>query len=52
MDTAADVDVEFRLAKRDPEGNCHSGINRLVSPLTYEGTNEMKQLINWPRRAT
>ena len=49
MDIAADVDVEFSLAKRDPQGNCHSGINRIVSPLTYEGTNEMKQLINWPR---
>ena len=24
LDIAADVDVEFRLAKRDPEGNCHS----------------------------
>ena len=51
VDIAADVDVEFRLARRDPEGNCHSGINRLVSPLTYEGTNEMKQLINWPRES-
>lgn len=51
VDIAADVDVEFRLARRDPEGNCHSGINRLVSPLTYEGTNQVKQLINWPRES-
>ena len=29
VDVAADVDVEFHLAKRDPEGNCHSGINRI-----------------------
>ena len=49
VDVAADVDVEFHLAKRDPEGNCHSGINRIQSELTYEGNNEMKQLINWPR---
>ena len=49
VDIAADVDVEFRLAKRDPEGNCHSGINRIENELTYEGNNEMKQLINWPR---
>ena len=49
VDIAADVDIEFRLAKRDPQGNCHSGINRIASLLTYEGTNEMKQLINWPR---
>ena len=51
MDIAADVDVEFRLAKRDPQGNCHSGINRIQDELTYEGNNEMKQLINWPRHS-
>ena len=51
VDIAADVDVEFRLARRDPSGNCHSGINRIQSDLTYEGTNEMKQLINWPRES-
>ena len=50
-DIAADVDVEFRLAKRDPEGNCHSGINRIEDELTYEGNNEMKQLIHWPRQS-
>ena len=51
VDVAADVDVEFHLAKRDPEGNCHSGINRIQSELTYEGNNEMKQLVNWPRES-
>jgi len=51
VDIAADIDVEFRLAKRDPLGNCHSGINRLQDPLTYEGNNEMKQLIHWPRES-
>ena len=51
VDIAADIDVEFRLAKRDPQGNCHSGINRLQDPLTYEGNNEMKQLIHWPRES-
>ena len=51
VDIAADVDVEFRLAKRDPSGNCHSGINRLQDELTYEGNNEMKQLIHWPRNS-
>ena len=49
VDLAADIDVEFRLAKRDPNGDCHPGINRIESPLTYEGNNEMKQLIHWPR---
>ena len=44
VDIAADVDVIRLLAKRDPSGN-YSGINRIQSELTYEGTNEMKQLI-------
>jgi PKD repeat protein len=51
VDVAADIDVEFRLAKRDPYGDCHSGINRIESELTYEGNNEMKQLIHWPRNS-
>ncbi|MCB0762631.1 MAG: T9SS type A sorting domain-containing protein [Flavobacteriales bacterium] len=46
---AADIDIEFRLATLDPSGNCTKGINRLVSPLTYAGDEEMKQLIQWPR---
>ena len=51
VDVAADIDVEFRLAKRDPQGNCHSGINRIEDELTYVGDNAMKQLINWPRES-
>ena len=42
VDIAADVDIEFRLAKRDPQGNCHSGINRIQDELTYQGNNDMK----------
>lgn len=46
----ADCHIEFKLATRDPQGNCHSGINRVQSTLTYDGGNHaMKQLINWPR---
>ena len=48
-DIANDVEVEFRLAQRDPDGNCHIGINRLLSPLTYDGGGEVKDLIQWPR---
>ena len=48
-DLVADVEIEFRLAQRDPNGNCHSGINRIVSELTYVGDSEMKSLIQWPR---
>jgi PKD repeat protein len=45
----ADIEIEFRLAQRDPNGNCTKGINRIQSALTYEGNQEMKNLIQWPR---
>jgi PKD repeat protein len=45
----ADVGIEFRLARKDPQGNCTKGITRTVSPLTTDGTQTMKSLIQWPR---
>ena len=42
---AADSEIEFRLAQIDPQGDCHTGINRIVSPLTYDGGGEVKDLI-------
>lgn len=45
----ADVRIEFRLAKRDPSGNCSKGIVRVQSPLTTDGGNSMKALSYWPR---
>lgn len=45
---AADVEVEFRLAQLDPNGNCTSGITRTVSPLTFIGDHQVKSLIHWP----
>jgi PKD repeat protein len=44
----ADCDIEFRLAQRDPSGNCHSGINRVASSLTTSGDHRIKDLIHWP----
>jgi len=50
QDLAADVGIEFALAAKDPDGNCHPGINRVISPLTNDGgSSEMKALSNWPR---
>lgn len=46
---AADMNVEFRLATLDPDGNCTNGINRLRSPLTSVGDHRVKDLIHWPR---
>ncbi|WKZ65553.1 MAG: M43 family zinc metalloprotease [Flavobacteriales bacterium] len=45
----ADVGISFKLATRDPSGNCTNGITRTVSPLTNDGTQAMKNLIQWPR---
>jgi PKD repeat protein len=44
---AADCQIELRLAQKDPNGNCTSGINRIASPLTYIGDHSVKQLIQW-----
>lgn len=45
----SDVGINFRLAEIDPDGNCTSGITRTESVLTYDGTQDMKDLIQWPR---
>ncbi|MBK7946619.1 MAG: PKD domain-containing protein [Flavobacteriales bacterium] len=45
----ANVDIEFKLARKDPSGNCTKGITRTVSALTTDGTQTMKNLIQWPR---
>ena len=44
-----DVQMQFKLARKDPNGVCHSGINRIVSSETYVGEEDMKLLIQWPR---
>ena len=45
---AADCQIEIRLAQRDPDGNCTSGITRTVSDLTDIGDHQVKSLIQWP----
>lgn len=49
LDIVADVGVQFSLARKDPSGNCTKGITRTVSTLTNDGTQTMKDLIQWPR---
>lgn len=46
---AADMEIEFELAKLDPDGNCTNGINRVRSNLTTTGGHNVKDLIHWPR---
>jgi len=43
----ADSEIEFRLAKLDPQGNCTDGITRTVSELTYTAGENVKDLISW-----
>jgi PKD repeat protein len=44
----ADCEIEFRLARKDPNGNCTTGIDRIASPETYVGDDGSK-LNPWPR---
>lgn len=34
----ADAEIEFKLAKRDPQGNCTNGITRTFSQVTFGGS--------------
>lgn len=43
----ADSEIEFRLAKKDPQGNCTDGITRTASPLTFSAGENVKSLISW-----
>ena len=41
---------EFRLARKDPNGNCTNGITRTVSPHTFNANEDAKSIAPiWPR---
>ena len=46
----ADIGVEFKLAKLDPEGNCTKGITRTYTQLTNEAGENVKELVGWDPR--
>jgi hypothetical protein len=47
-DLVADVGMEFRLAELDPNGEPTTGINRIQSELTYNGSQiALKEMIQW-----
>jgi PKD repeat protein len=46
----ANVGIEFKLAQKDPQGNCTNGIDRIASGLTYLG-NDAAKLNPWDRRS-
>lgn len=43
------ANFEFRLAKKDPQGNCTNGITRTYSALTFDARDNVKPLSSWPR---
>lgn len=45
---AADCEIEFRLAQKDPNGNCTNGIDRIASTETNSADDDAK-LNPWPR---
>lgn len=48
---AADCNIEFRLANKDPQGNCTDGIVRINTPKTNNASdnNGAKGVSYWPR---
>ncbi|MEA1874806.1 MAG: M43 family zinc metalloprotease [Bacteroidota bacterium] len=47
---AGDAQIEFRLAKKDPWGNCSNGITRTQSYETSNGGEHIKDIApSWPR---
>lgn len=46
-DIAADSEIEFRLAKKDPRGNCTNGIVRVYSTNTDKGDDDIKKISVW-----
>lgn len=46
---AANVGIEFRLAKIGPNGECTNGITRNFSSSSLTGDHSVKDVIHWPR---
>jgi PKD repeat protein len=45
---AADSEIEFQLAKLDPQGNCTNGIVRIYNSMTYNARDNVKSVSYWP----
>lgn len=43
-----DAEIQFRLAQKDPDGNCTQGINRYYTELTNNADDNSK-INQWPR---
>ena len=47
VDVATDTEIEFELAKLDPNGNCTTAITRTQSALSVNASNNVKGLVSW-----
>ncbi len=46
---AVDSDIEFRIARVDPDGNCTNGVVRINAPSsTYDARDNVKSVSYWP----
>lgn len=45
---AADCEIEFKLARKDPQGKCTDGIVRVYSSLTNNARDNVKAVSYWP----
>lgn len=46
-DIAADIEIQFKLATLDENGNCTNGITRTVSTQTFSADDDVKKLVQW-----
>lgn len=44
---AGDAEIEFRLARKDPNGNCTNGIVRVATPFDKKGNDNLKKNSVW-----
>ena len=44
---AADMQIEFKLARKNPNGACTNGITRTISELTNNANDQVKNLVKW-----
>lgn len=44
---AGDAEIEFRLARKDPNGNCTNGIVRVASSFDDKGNDNLKKTSVW-----
>ena len=47
---AADMEIEFKLARLDPSGNCTDGVNRVQTNQAIDANDNVKPLSHWDNK--